>query len=315
MSCVISLIVCTHNRYDVIDGAVKSIESQDLAPDAFELIIVDNSTNRSAQSNYLSKLDLLCRNQIIVEQTPGLSRARNIGVRAAKAPIVAFIDDDARAAPNWASEIVASFRRHPNAGIVGGPVRPIWPTQRPAWIHPWLEGFLTIVDRGASERALDEHEWLAGTNIAFQREVLLQCGLFEEQLGRVGRMLLSNEELSVTRNVRRSGHSVIYNPAAEVQHIVHRDRIDQNWFRRRVFWQAISDMFDHDDIVSFERRIDTVLDYLERLRPRDRGLTGVFRTIDDAESFHAQTMAITSLVHLLANDARDWREYLDVKAT
>ena len=256
---------------------------------------------------------MLCNNQIIFEPIAGLSRARNIGVRAARAPIVAFIDDDAIASRSWASEIVASFHRHPRAGVVGGPVRPIWPVPRPKWLHPWLEGFLTIVDRGPRERALDEHEWLAGTNIAFLRDPLVACGLFDEQLGRIGRILLSNEELSVIRKMRGLDYISIYNPNAEVHHNVHQDRLDQGWFRRRIFWQAVSDIFDHDYETPFAQRLEALLGFQEKLNPRDRGLIGLFKDLDDPAAFQAQTAAIEALVGLLATDARDWREYLSVK--
>jgi glycosyltransferase involved in cell wall biosynthesis len=310
MSPEISIVICTHNRYDLIEPAIKSVEAQDLPPEKYELILVDNSTDLQAQASFLSEAELLCEMRIIVEKTPGLSRARNIGARAAKAPIVAFMDDDARASKAWASELVGVFKRNANAGIVGGPVRPIWSVPRPTWLHPWLEGFLTIVDRGDRERTLAPHEWLAGTNIAFLREPLIETGLFDEQLGRISKLLLSNEELSVTRKLQARGFVAVYNPKAEMHHTVHKERINQAWFRRRVFWQAISDLFDHDDEKPFCERLEKIFAYQDKLRPRDRGLVGMFEDIVDPDAFHAQTTAVTELVHLLAADARDWREYL-----
>jgi glucosyl-dolichyl phosphate glucuronosyltransferase len=311
MSPEISIVICTHNRYDLIEPAIKSVEAQDLPREKYELILVDNSTDRQAQAKFLSEAELFCKMRIIVEKTPGLSRARNIGTRAAEAPIVAFMDDDARASKSWASELVGAFKRNPKAGVVGGPVRPIWPIQRPTWLHPWLEGYLTIVDRGDSERTLAHHEWLAGTNIAFMRDPLIEAGLFDEQLGRIGGLLLSNEELSVTRKLQARDLVSVYNPNAEMHHTVHKERINQSWFRRRVFWQAISDLFDHEDEKPFSERLEKIFAYQDKLKPRDRGLVGMFEDIVDPEAFHAQTAAVAALVHLLATDARDWREYLN----
>ncbi|MGO9743344.1 MAG: glycosyltransferase [Roseiarcus sp.] len=310
----LSIVICTHNRYEIVGNAIASIEMQDFPRNACELILVDNSTDLVGQANFLADLDITCPHQIVIEPVPGLSRARNAGVKAAKGRIVSFLDDDARAPTNWAAETVAVMNRHKSAAVVGGPVRPIWPSPRPAWLHPWLEGFLTIVDRGEIERELPPHEWLAGTNIAFHRERLMAAGLFEERLGRIGKLLLSNEELTVTSNLRASGYTVVYNPAMEINHTVHADRISQKWMRQRIFWQVISDYFaDNIGEVSLEASIDKILAYQGRLPLKQRGLPGLFLDVADPELFHAQTQALTEIIRLLGANASDWREYLRVK--
>lgn len=306
----LSVIVCTHNRYDVLTEALASIEAQSLSRRSYELIVVDNSTDLKAQDAYYAGFDVECEHRIIREREPGLSRARNIGVRAASGRIVAFMDDDARAAPDWASELVGAFARHPEAGVVGGPVQPIWTSPRPSWLHKWLEGYLTIVDRGEEERALAPHEWLAGTNIAFLRAPLLETGLFGERLGRIGRLLLSNEELALTDELRARGHSAVYAPRALVRHMVHADRLNPEWMRRRVFWQAISDVFAGADVGDFDANMGRILEFQAKASPRLRGLPGLFRDYDDPDTFLGGLEALAALARLMATDARDWRAYL-----
>ena len=171
---------------------------------------------------------------------------------------------------------------------------------------------MTIVDRGAEPRALEPDEWLAGTNIAFRREPLLQSGLFNENLGRIGKLLLSNEELSVSGKLRELGFEVRYDPQIEVYHRVHRDRMNQAWMRQRVFWQVVSDLFAHGGKPSgaFSADVSKVLDYLMKLPVRERGLAGLFREVDDAKLFHEQTVALSTLIRLMATDSRDWRAFL-----
>ena len=310
MGVEISIIVCTHNRYDVLDAAILAIEAQDLPREAFELILVDNSTDATAQQSYLSRLDLLCEHQILIEAQPGLSRARNIGARAARAPIVAYVDDDAEPRPNWAAEMLAAFARHPKAGVIGGPVRPIWPAPRPPWLHPWLEGFLTILDLGEAERELQGREWLAGTNIGFRREALIAAGMFDERLGRIGRYLLSNEEVLVTRRMVAMGFSAIYAPSVEMRHTVHRERLTPSWFRRRAFWQTVSDFYLEDDKTAFTDNVETLLALGDRLPARERGFAGLFKDVDDPDVFYAEIQAIGALARLMANDGRDLRDFL-----
>jgi len=311
MEPALSVVVCTRDRHALLAGALDSIDGQDCAADSFELVVVDNSSDVEARELFLRDLDLACASTYLCEDIPGLSRARNLGLRAARGRIVAFMDDDARAGPTWVSELISTFERFGRAGIVGGPVRPIWPAPRPAWLHPWLEGYLTIVDRGERERELAANEWLAGTNIAMLREPLIAVGGFEERLGRIGAVLLSNEELAATEALRAQGFATVYNPRAEVRHIVHADRLSPAWMRRRVFWQAVSDQLSEaEDGDGFDARVDKILDYLSQLRGRQVGLIGLFADIDDPAIFNMQLMAIASLARLLGTDARDWRAYL-----
>jgi glycosyltransferase involved in cell wall biosynthesis len=310
----ITVVICTFNRYDLLPEAIASIELQDFSDDAYELIIVDNSDDLPGQERFLDGLEIACRHQYIKEARPGLSRARNIGTAAAAGPVVAFIDDDAKATPGWLGAIVDAFTRYERAAIAGGPVRPIWTAPRPPWLHPWLEGYLTILDRGSAVRILPQDEWLAGTNIAFRTDVLKTAGLFPENMGRIGRLLLSNEELLVSDNIRQLGWDAVYDPAIVVHHRVHRERANQAWLRRRVFWQTISDLFaergaaaaqpDHD------RDIHRILDFLARLAPKNRGAMGLLLDLDDAQLFQEQTEAIGAFVRLLAGDGGDWRRIL-----
>jgi glucosyl-dolichyl phosphate glucuronosyltransferase len=82
----------------------------------------------------------------LVEPKPGLSNARNIGTAAALGRIVAFIDDDARACPSSAKELLdahAAFEGR--AGIVGGPIVPRWTNEKPAWMDKPLLGYLSSI--------------------------------------------------------------------------------------------------------------------------------------------------------------------------
>ena len=311
MNIELSVIICTHNRYATLEDAIDSVEVQDCSPEVFELIIIDNSTDKYAQKDFASSLDINCNHRYLTEVVPGLSRARNIGVKIARGRIVAFMDDDARASSSWISRIIEDFN-DPEIGIAGGPVRPIWPSSRPVWLHPWLEGYLTILDRGDKKRRLNHDEWLAGTNVAFRRELLEKTGMFDESLGRVGALLLSNEEINVSNKIKELGFHSLYDPGVEVYHHVHKERLSPAWIRKRVFWQVISDIFAEGGVASidFNESVACILSYLASLPPKHRGLSGLFIDIDDPEIFNSQIEAITKFIRLVATDASDWRNFL-----
>jgi glucosyl-dolichyl phosphate glucuronosyltransferase len=163
--------------------------------------------------------------------------------RAASAPIIAYLDDDAIASPQWARAIIAAYEKFgKDAAVVGGPVRPIWLKPRPEWFKQEFEGFFSIVDWGNECRELLPEEWLAGCNISFRRDVLLSVGGFSISLGRGGALsLLSNEEIFVLELIRASGGKVIYAPGVAVDHYVDASRVNPDWLKRRIAWQAVSD--------------------------------------------------------------------------
>jgi glucosyl-dolichyl phosphate glucuronosyltransferase len=308
----ISVIICTFNRHELLLEAIMSIELQDLPHQEYELIIVDNSDDVEARELFREGLQISCAYRYVDEARPGLSRARNIGIEAAQAEFVAFMDDDAKASAGWLRHILDAFSSHEDAGVVGGPVRPIWTARRPAWLTPQLESYLTIIDRGEEVRNLPAAEWLSGTNIAFRTRAVVEAGLFSENLGRVGRLLLSNEELLVTKRIRDLGYRVVYDPKIEMHHRVHAERVSQSWLRRRVFWQVLSDLFVDDRIPpsTGEEDMRQILDFLMKLAPKHRGAMGLFLDTDDPQLLYAQTEAIGALARLLATDCTDWRRVL-----
>ena len=93
----ISVVICTFNRHEMLLEAIMSIELQDLPDQEYELIIVDNSDDLRAREQFRDGLQISCAHRCLDEARPGLSRARNIGIHAARADLVAFLDDDARA--------------------------------------------------------------------------------------------------------------------------------------------------------------------------------------------------------------------------
>ena len=303
----IAVIVCTHNRYDTLGDTLRSLEAQSLPEAEFEILVVDNSTALQAQQKFWRLHKPPANGRVIFEAIPGLSRARNIGRRQTEAPVVVYIDDDAVASPDWLSILVNVFESTPECGIAGGPVVPVWtyPGHWPEWLHPWQRGFLTIVDRGPRRRALDQGEWLAGTNIAFRRELLERFGGFNEGLGRIGNSLLSNEELEVSDKIAAAGFTTWYDHNARVLHRVHANRVSQAWIRRRVSWQAISDQMSSSPKIDDDACWTRLAEYFQQMPVEMRGVRGLFLDVPNPELYYAQCRAIEALVTLLIGSGRD----------
>ena len=254
MSCErpsISVVICTHNRCELLPRAVGSLLNQHRGSGSVEIIVVANACTDDT-ARVVEEMQALVPDGVrlrrIDEEKPGLSQARNRGLEEARSELIAYFDDDAEAQAGWLDAIELAFLRSPKVAVVGGPVVPLWPTGRaPGWLDGSIKGFFTILDYGSEARCLTAaHEWLAGTNIAFRRSRLLNAGGFSTRLGRYAGLLLSNEEIDATRRITAFGDEAWYCPAMRVKHHVHHERITRRWLLRRAFWQGISNaLLDH----------------------------------------------------------------------
>jgi GT2 family glycosyltransferase len=301
----LTVVICTYNRYDVLPDALASLEAQTLDADAIEILVVDNSSDFEAQGAHWEQNAIPANARVIFDRTPGLSRARNTALREAKAEFIAYMDDDAMASPEWCQALLDTFRGHPNAGAVGGPVEPIWPGPPPSWLHRLHRGYFTIVDLGEECRALKKGEWLAGTNIAFRKSVLEETGGFNEGLGRIGNSLMSNEELVVAARIAELGYESWYAPEAHMMHRVHADRVSQQWLRRRVSWQAVSDLLANPHRFDPEICWARLAVYQKALPIEMRGVRGLFLDTPDPDTFYDQTLALEAFLVLALNQGRD----------
>lgn len=237
----VSAVICTRDRPAYLKKAIGSLVDQTLPRDRYEVIVVDNASpgeTRAVFDTFAGVPNV----RYVCEPVVGLSQARNTGWQAAAADLVAYLDDDAVAAPDWLERIAHAFGTvQPAPGCVGGRVLPIWEAPRPPWLPPELESSLTIVDWGDSPAFIDlDRQFLAGTNVAYPRSLLCSVGGFATSLGRKGSNLLSNDEVLVSRALHRQGKRSYYDPRICVSHHVPSQRLTRAWFYRRCFWQAIS---------------------------------------------------------------------------
>ena len=177
----ISVILPVHNRADVLPRAIGSVIEQELKD--FELIVIDDgSTDASAE--VAKSFDDERIRLIRLERNRGGNVARNEGIRAASAPLIAFLDSDDRYLPSKFSRVVAEFERRPKLDLlVDSFVKVQPPGSRKAEV---IRRNPVIDDREQFRTALFTRRlWKATPAITVKREIALEAGLFDETLRRL----------------------------------------------------------------------------------------------------------------------------------
>lgn len=236
----LTVAICTYDRYPMLSKAIAAVLANcPIDGQTAELLVVENTAPAERKPIALEPGP---GRRVIVCEDAGLAHARNAAVAASSAEFVVFLDDDAFVRPGWMEAYLETFDRVREAYVIGGRCRALHEVDElPAWFDPSLNGYLSCIDWGDEERFITLAEWVVGANVGFRRSVFEQYGLFDPTLGRKGvSSLLSNEETALMDKIGRE--HIYYQPKAEVDHFVAADRISLSWFRKRVFWQAVSDI-------------------------------------------------------------------------
>ena len=239
----IAAIICTHNRDSYLGSAIDSLLKQDW--DNYEVLVIDNASSDRTKEVVESRLGDP-RLKYYYEPVLGLSVARNRGAKETTAPILAYLDDDAEASPHWLRVITEAYQNNDKLAIAGGKVTLIWPEgiTPPKWISPDMAGGLGAYDLGKEVVYIDNPNLTPrGLNYSLRRTFLEEIGGFDPNLGRVGKNLLSNEELYMTELAIKKGWQVAYLPDALVAHNVAPERTKPSWFLRRSWWQGVSECY------------------------------------------------------------------------
>jgi glycosyltransferase involved in cell wall biosynthesis len=301
----LSIVIPTYRRYDVLPDAIDSLLSQQrLSRNEFEIIIVDNTPVGERQ--VVRNADQC--DYFITEDVSGLSRARNIGIQASNAELIAFLDDDAIASPTWASEAIDLLNGNPHWHGIGGRILAKYPSnKKPIWIDAKLEELLSCIDWPVDKpTSVADGVWIAGANMVFRRHVF-QLGIqFDEKLGRNGSSsLLSNDETELFKSI--GSDRIFYVPQMSVDHVIPANRLDPQWFRKRIFWQAISDIIAGTTWLSPEDASQRFADDIIHIPAEYRSYRAMEFEPSSTEDMNRQLRLIYSYLMIMMHGAPTFR--------
>lgn len=239
----ISLVIPTHNRAAELVTALESVVAQSLPPSEWECIVIDNNSSDDTPERFeaFAAAHPECCLRRVGEPRPGVSHARNRGLEEARAPIVAFIDDDERVNGDFLKAYLAFFDAHPEAVVAGGRIIAEYPAGRPAWMSRYVEmPVANPMDFGPQVRPFPAGRVPGGGNMAFRRAGLAPFGGFDPSLGRVNGELIGGEENDLFERLLRGGETIWYLPDAVMWHIIPPRKLTRDYFRRLCYNVGVS---------------------------------------------------------------------------
>lgn len=233
----ISVVVCvyTDDRWDDMVLAIDSLRQQHLKPLEIVMVVDHNPA-------LLEKLRKHATDLTVVPNTDhqGLSGARNTGFRVSRGRKVAFLDDDARAEPDWLQRLDEMFSSDKVIGA-GGHTDPDWVAGRPRWFPPSFDWTVGCSYTGLPTVASEVRNPI-GCNMIMLRDVLEQVGGFRVGIGRVGTIPLGGEETEFAIRAAKAlpGKVFMYAPQARILHKVPASRGTLRYFLRRCYAEGLS---------------------------------------------------------------------------
>lgn len=230
MSPDLSVVICSLNGAPGVDQCLAMLGQQQTSAQ-LEIIVVDDGSADNTSDVARARGATVIRHPV----NRGIAAARNTGLGAATAPVIAYLDDDCEPTPQWAAGVLTGYG--PGVGGVGGPIRP---ESSSRLIHGFLERHNPLepqeLNLAVSNNLLYrlwlylQRQWrsqppaaqrdvysLVGANMSFRRELLADMGGFDE------RFRFGAEESDLCLRILRT------DPAARLVHvldasIVHRFR-------------------------------------------------------------------------------------------
>ena len=236
-SSTFSVVICayTERRWDDVLAAVRSVRQQSFPPLEIILVVDHNPALLERLAGELPDVRVVPNHE-----ARGLSGGKNTGVALARGTVIAFLDDDAVAEPDWLKAMAAAYAR-PDVVGVGGLTRPLWETGRPRWFpeeFDWVVGCTFVGREPGPVRNL------LGGNASFRRGVFDAVGGFPTGIGRTSassRPLGCEEtEFCIRASQQLPGVIFLHEPRSVIWHRAPAARERFSYFLSRCYAEGLS---------------------------------------------------------------------------
>jgi GT2 family glycosyltransferase len=207
----IAVVVASHDRPLRLRWLLNALEEQTLDRGRFEVVVADDSSSdepsRLLESHPLARAGVLRRLRLDPSRGSA-AKLRNAGWRAARAPLIAFTDDDCRPPSDWLEHLLGAARRHPGA-VVQGMTLPD-PAEQTTLVHG--------PHHARTQEIRPPVPWAQACNILYPRSLLERLDGFLEDPP-----LSAGEDTELAERARAAGARYLGAPEALTHHAVYGD--------------------------------------------------------------------------------------------
>ena len=206
----ISVAISTVDRPEALSRCLDSLIAGETQP--ADVVVVDQSPTETARTTVAEHADRLLVTYVH-QARQGLGVGQNAAVRGTREAVIAVLDDDCVAAPDWVATLARVFADRQDLGAVGGRVLPLGPETR---------GMYAVSSRTSTtprEFRGDGLPWEVGSgnNFAVRREWFDKIGGCDERLG-PGSPARGGVDMDLFHRLLRAGAVIRYEPDAVVFH-------------------------------------------------------------------------------------------------
>lgn len=213
------MVVPTWNEAVGIGAFLEHLGRQTLARSEFEVVVVDGGSTDGTREIAARFAD-----KVIVQARKGIGGARNDGVDAAGADLIATTDADCELPPDWLAVIVERLRV-PGVVAVVGPDSPLDGGVKARFVYFLLRGTIRAL-------ALAGLHATGGGNTGFKRSAFLEVGGY--------RGLPHSDDVDLGFRLKSVGR-IVYDPRLHVKLSVR--RLEKNGYLRTLITWAKGDLY------------------------------------------------------------------------
>lgn len=236
---LLSIVITSYSMDRLKDVAelLDSIKTQPY-PNVETIFVAERSTELMEQvRSYASQNNISALKVLFNCGDPGLSAARNVGIKEAIGDIIAFVDDDVIPFPDWAEEMVKTYEDETIIGATG-PALPLWKDGEADWLPKEFDWIISCTAFSEWDQLTDARSvW--GMNMSFRKEAFALAGGFSTDIGGIQGKRLHSEEVELSDRIRRQTKKrIVFNPKVRVEHKVYKYRLAPKYIARTSYWMG-----------------------------------------------------------------------------
>lgn len=223
----LSIIVCTYNRAEVLRECLEALCHQTANDDEFQVLVVNNNSKDHTIEVAQEYADKKKNFHLITELKQGLSHARNAGYLAVDTEWVGYIDDDAKARPNYIERALWIIENH-DYDAFGGIDEPWYQIPKPFWYN---EKYIGSRLNYSELSLIKPGEFVTGFSMFFKKADIVKVNGFSVELGMTGDKVAYHEEIDLQHRLREiTDIKIAYDPELIVDHLVLEHKLSLDWF-------------------------------------------------------------------------------------